>query len=508
MFSFSTFKHEWEKSEWPCDVPNSKDYKVFVNGQEIPVYTCRTSAYPFNRLWPGHQRAIDQTEIASYVNLVSDEEIQIEVEPLTKSVDGKIMIKPYSKGIQPNVEGNKIKFSLKEHGGYVLEIDDYHGFLYIFNNKPVVCEDPDAVTYFFGKGVHFPGKITLRSNESVYVDKDALVYGCILAEDAENIHIYGNGVFDDSGEERFCEHCYEPYATGNVKFYDCKNIQIEGVGFTNSSIWCVNLFHCFDVEIDAIKVFGQWRYNTDGIDIVNSQRVTLKNSFIHSFDDTITVKGIDRYLYESNRDMLFEHCVLWCDWGKTCEIGLETAAPEFENIIFRDCDILRAGNTACDIQNGDTAEVHDITFENIRIELESFYTPYVVQRTEDQVYHRKDEIEIAKVLSIKNKRYREKHAFLGFTHEANSEISIGDSRYASVRDITVKDIQVYCDEKIAERYGTKCVILEMLNFIPTTEYRNITVENICLNGKKLSSQDMVVNIGGAMDIFKVKNNRM
>lgn len=494
MFSFSSFKHEWEKSAWPCDVPQSKDYKVFVNGEEVPVYTCRVSSYPFNTLWPGHQRPIDQTEIVSYVNLVSDEELCIEVEPLTKSVDGKVMVKPYSKEIKPQKLENKILFSIKEHGGYVLEIDDYHGFLYVLNNKPVVCESPDKVTYFFGKGVHFPGKITLKSNESIYVDKDALVYGCIFAENAENLHIYGNGVFDDSCEERFCEPCYEPYANGNLKFYDCKNIRIEGVGFTNSAIWCINLFHCFDVEINAINVFGQWRYNTDGIDVVNCQRVTVKNSFIHSFDDTITVKGIDRYSYESNRDMLFEHCVLWCDWGKTCEIGLETAAPEYQNIIFRDCDILRAGNTACDIQNGDCAQVHDIIFENIRVELESFYTPYVVQRSEDQVYNRHGEIEIAKILCIKNKRYRQKHAFLGFSHEANSDVSIGDSRYASVHDIRVKDIQVYCDEKINQSYGTQCVILEIHNYIPTSEYRDITVENISLNGKRLSAQDMCVTV--------------
>lgn len=132
-----------------------------------------------------------------------------------------------------------------------------------------------------------PGKIVLKSGDSVYLDKNALVYGCLFAENAENIHIYGNGIFDDSGEERFCEHCYEPYTNGNVKFYDCKNVKIEGVGFANSAIWCVNLFHCSGVEIDGINVFGQWRYNTDGIDIVNSNGIVIRNSFVHSFDDTI-----------------------------------------------------------------------------------------------------------------------------------------------------------------------------------------------------------------------------
>lgn len=235
MVTYSTFKHVCPKAANLFDVPTSKDYKVYVNGREIPVYTCRISAYPFNRVWPGHQRQIEQTEIVSYVNLVSDEDIAIEVEPLSKTTYERIMVKPYSKEVKTEKVGGRVAFTLKENGGYVFELDDYHGLLYVFNNKPITCKDSNSVTYYFGAGIHFPGKIVLQSNESVYVDKDALVFGCIFAENAENIHIFGNGIFDDSGEGRFCEPCYDRYTNGNIKFYDCKNIKIDGVGFTNSA---------------------------------------------------------------------------------------------------------------------------------------------------------------------------------------------------------------------------------------------------------------------------------
>lgn len=59
------------------------------------VYTCRISKYPFNTVWPGHQRNIDQTELASYVNIVSDEAVTLEVVPLIEYK--KTLIKPYSK---------------------------------------------------------------------------------------------------------------------------------------------------------------------------------------------------------------------------------------------------------------------------------------------------------------------------------------------------------------------------------------------------------------------------
>ena len=497
MVEYSIFQHEYKASAFPYDVPKSKDYKVYVNGSEVPVYTCRISAYPFNTWWPGYQRPVDQSEIASYVNLVSDEEIEITVEPLTKTAYERIMIKPYAKNIQYSKQGEKIVFTLKENGGYILELDDYHGMLYIFNNKPCPCEAPENITYYFGKGVHFPGKIVLHSNESVYLEKDALVYGCVFAEDAENIRIYGNGVLDDSTEERISQHCYESYANGNLKFYDCNRVRIEGVGLVNSAIWCVNLFHCIDVEIDGINVFGQWRYNTDGVDIVNCRNITLKNSFVHSFDDTVTVKGIDRYREECNTDILVENCVLLCDWGKTMEIGLETECREYSRITFRDCHVVRGGNAACDIQNGDCATVHDITFENISIELESFYTKEQLQRSPEQIYEKKDTVGISNLLAVTNQRFRESYAFLNVGSGDLSEK--GQTHYAAVRNIRVKNVSIYADEKIVSAYGNECVRISVSNVIPTTKYADISVENIWLNGQRIFGDDMNISINGCED---------
>ena len=494
MVEFSTFKHEYKDSQFSHSIPTSKDYRVFVNGREASVYTCRVSAYPFNCWWPGHQRNVSQSEVVSFVNIVSDEEIEIAVEPLTKTAYERVMIKPYAKGVGYEKRGDRIVFRLRENGGYVLELDDYHGMLYIFNNRPIPCPEPEKVTYYFGKGVHFAGKITLRSNESIYLDRDALVYGCVYAENAENIHIFGNGIFDDGTEERVSEHCYEPFTNGNLKLYDCKNIRVEGVGFTNSAIWCINLFHCFDAVLDGINVFGQWRYNTDGVDIVNCQRVTVRNSFIHSFDDTVTIKGIDRYGFESNANILTEGCVLWCDWGRTMEIGLETECPAYQNIVFRDCHVIRGGNTVCDIQNGDCAHVHDVTFENISMELESFYTKEVYQKSEDRVYAPGDEISFAALMRISNNRFRQAYAFLGVGSGNTS--TLGQPSYAGVNRVRVKNIAIYADSQVMSRTDGRCVTVKIRNLIPTTEYSDIEIENVSLNGKRISADGMSILIEG------------
>ena len=464
MFSYSTFQQDWHGVGYAHKEPVSKDYRVYLNGEEVPVYTCRISAYPFNTWWPGHQRDLRQTDLVSYVNLVSDEAIELSVEPLTKTAYQRIMLKPYAKGVKPEVKDGKICFTLKENGGYVLELDDYFGLLYIFNNKPVPCEDPGKVTYYFGPGIHFPGKITLKSNESVYADKDALVYGCIFAENAENIHIYGNGIFNDGNEERVNERCYAPFTCGNLKFYDCKNIRIEGLGFTNSAIWCVNVFHCNDVILDGINVFGQWRYNTDGIDVVNSYDITIRNCFVHSFDDTITIKGVDYYAYENNRDMLIENCVVWCDWGRTLEIGLETECREYNNI----------------------------TFENISLELESFYTASQLQKNDQQTYSNQDTLEISRLLSVTNQRFRKSYYFLDGANTRGDHSDEGKSHFASVHHVLVKNVQIYCDEAIIAQKGTKAVTIAVQKFVPDGYWGDIVVEDIFLNGKKLEAQDMGV----------------
>ncbi len=495
MFTYSKFTHDYDKSFFKYEEPLSPHYTVTVNGEDVPVYTCRISKYPLNRVWTGYQRPGNQTEIASFVNLISDEPLHITVK--TTLPHERLLLKPYSKGIVPAESDGEITFTLPENGQFVLEADSYHHCLYLFNSKPIPAPDPSGVTHYFGPGVHFPGKITLHSNESVYVDKDALVFGCLFADGAENLHIYGNGLFDDSGEGRCFIHCYEEFTNGNLKFYDCRNVRIEGILCRDSAIWCLNLFHCFDVTVDGIKIFGQWRYNTDGADIVNCQDITIRNSFIHSFDDTVTIKGIDRYAGTDNANILTENCVLWCDWGKTCEIGLETACREYRDITFRNCDILRAGNTALDIQNGDCAQVTGVLYEDIRVEYNRFDTDAQYQDADDTVYTRGDTIQIPALLSIVNYPFRNpgNAALWGLPTELLADIELSDIRQGSAENVVCRNIRVYYDEGIPMtadgRYNVPIVIHSCRDGV---RYKNVRVSDVTVNGTPVTAENAVLHI--------------
>jgi len=162
---------------------------------------------------------------------------------------------------------------------------------------------------------------------------------------------------------------------GTGGLMDCSDIAIEGIVLRDPDVWCCSLFGCRQATIQNLKLIGLWRYNSDGIDLCNSENITVRNCFVHSYDDSLVVKGLkwggnDSYHERPVRNIRFRGCVLWNDWGRACEIGAETSAPEISGIVFEDCDVIHTTHIALDIQHGDRAAVRDIRFEDIRVEVD------------------------------------------------------------------------------------------------------------------------------------------
>ena len=55
----------------------AKHLSVHLNGQPVQVRSCRESAIPFNRVWPGTQRPVNQTEMAAFVSFAADEPVHV-----------------------------------------------------------------------------------------------------------------------------------------------------------------------------------------------------------------------------------------------------------------------------------------------------------------------------------------------------------------------------------------------------------------------------------------------
>jgi hypothetical protein len=166
--------------------------------------------------------------------------------------------------------------------------------------------------------------------------------------------------------------------------------RIDGIVIRDPDVWCCALFGCKDAKITNVKLVGLWRYNADGIDICNSQDVVVRDSFVRAYDDALVLKGLkfEKKSFDDRpvRNVRFSRCTIWCDWGRAMEIGAETCAPEFAQVLFEDCDIIRTTHIAMDIQHGDRAAVRDIRFENIRVEMDALNLQPRMQKQKDEKY--------------------------------------------------------------------------------------------------------------------------
>lgn len=445
----------------------SGDYAVTVNGLPCEVRAARVSAMPFNRVWPGKQRDIAQSELASFIMFSSDEPVTVGVKCLAENAGRPAVIRPVSKGYSFRQDGDTVTIEMKENGFLVLELGDEHHCLHVFNNPVNEFEQKQKATHYFGPGVHCPGLVRLKSGDSVYIDAGAVVYGSFFGENIENVDIYGYGIIDGSYERRLFEHCYERYTKGNLKFYESRNIRIEGVTLMDSAIWVINLFACENVTVEGVKVIGQWRYNTDGVDIVNSSHVTVKDSFIRVFDDVVTLKGIRAYQTRPVTDILVENCVFWCGWGRTCEVGIETMAPEYTRIVFRNCDLIRNSTAAIDLRNGNFADIHDVLFEDLRVEYAANAMPEVYQTSDEQTYApARTEPWMPALIWTDNFKYH----------------PVEEEKPGVLRDIVFRNIQVYAEE------GLPAPTVYFLSTIPAP-HRNFTLDGLFVNGKRITSSD-------------------
>jgi hypothetical protein len=308
---------------------------------------------------PGHQRPLDQTELAAFAHWDQAGLATVVVE--SQRTVAQATVRPLRHGITPVVEATTVSFDIPGPGYYVVEVDDEHNALHLFVND---FEPPDAsgVTHRFEPGRHDEGLIELHSGDHVHLEPGAVVYGVINARDAENIRITGTGILDASGVKRF--------QYPNMLYFErCKNVRVEGIVLRDPHVWAAKVLQCDNVSFDNVKLIGCWRYNSDGLDFVDSRGVRVNNCFVRSFDDSIVVKSLEAGSHDVG-DVLVRGCTIWTDWGVSLGVTYETRADVIGNIAFEDCDILHSirGRGILGVNPNDRGTVRNVRFEDIRVE--------------------------------------------------------------------------------------------------------------------------------------------
>ncbi len=448
--------------EFRDDAGEKTDYRVTLDGREIKCHKCRVSKMPFNTVWPGHQRPIEQTEVSSFISFDMTAPADIGVKLARRPKD--IGIRPLSAGIEYEILGDEVYFTVKKPGQYTFEADGRQNILHIFANKKEDCDRIDA-TYVFDHGVYDAGRLCLNSNESVYIGADAVVYGEISAVDSENIRIFGRGILDDSKFMRSTDGC-DIGGDGLMKFTRCKNVSVDGIILRDSCMWTVTAINCAGLCFTNVKVIGMWRYNSDGFDFVNSRDVRVSDCFLRTFDDSIVLKGLKGCDTMNVENYLIENCVVWCDWGGALEIGAETVADEYKNIVFRNCDIIRTDQGAMRIHSGDKAEIHDVLYENINVE----YSKY----DQRNIYQESDDMEYAPGDVPAHDAFIKDWMYCGVWSDYNL--------LGHVHDITYRNISIFKDDAVPAPAAV------FNGGDETHPIENVTVENVTLNGEKFTPE--------------------
>lgn len=356
--------------EGPKPVAASEAVSMKVDGNELFVYE---TAVNNTHTWKSnYMPSLSTAPVTSFdfdggavsMEITVNEETELE----------NVVVRPLLEGIIPRVEGNTIQFDIEKPGIYTLEYNDsVQTAMYIFANAidyDAPTESSENVRYI-GPGAWSIDSLSLTDGMELYISGGAVIQGTIYAEGVKDIKISGHGFLDGSHNPSWMLIGYAAYVP--ISLSKCQNVEISGVGILDSNAWCINLYNCDDVSIDGVKIISA-RPNGDGITIQSCRNVTVANSFIRTWDDSLVVKN---YAMESGTDsanITFDNCQIWTDLAQSMEIGYETnkgnkIKPTIQNITFQNITVLHNFHKpVMSIHNADNCVISGVRYSNIIVE--------------------------------------------------------------------------------------------------------------------------------------------
>ena len=339
----------------PPEEKLSDDYKVEADGKPVAVYTARTLDEPFaGKQW---------NYGGPYSFACFDFEGRVRVRITSKKPLDRVVIRPESYGLRPDVQGNSMVLDLDRPRKVSIEPDGKNGPLLLFAN-PLETERPrqgDPGVLYFGPGTHKPERIRVEGGQTLYVAGGAVVKGGVQVT-GRNVRILGRGIL--------CGNDW-PWRKGPgnlIGLQDASDVRIDGVILRGCWGWTIVPRNCERVTVTNVKICNGRVQNDDGINPCNSRGVTVRDCFIRSDDDCLALKGL-RLEGENNNveDILVEDCTLWCDRARIMLLGHESRAKFMRRIVVRNVDIIHFVMTPFLLEPGEEMVLEDVRFENVRL---------------------------------------------------------------------------------------------------------------------------------------------
>ena len=258
----------------------------------------------------------------------------------------KVEVRPSAYGIEVREYGDYLEFTLPSEAQGKVSVEfngDRQHNLFIIARRPD-SDKPTAGTYnvkYYGKGEHNAGTIYLTSGQTLYIDQGAKVYANVKTI-GSNITIAGHGIL--SGE-KMQHHGDNMYSWGdflintNTDHSNSSNLKIKDITMIDSPGWNLIIPKTNGVVIDGVNMIS-WELNGDGIDIVSSCNVEIKNCFIRTYDDAITLKC--RFIVNPISDtynVRIHDCLIWSDYARGIVIGPEAGNSTKSSGRIRDIEV-------------------------------------------------------------------------------------------------------------------------------------------------------------------------
>ncbi len=242
------------------------------------------------------------------------------------------------------------------------------------------------------KGTFLTGTIVLKTGVNLHFTEGAILlgssrredyqkhdwYALILAKSQKNIKITGSGVIDGQGK-LLAEDVTRLWKSGvlkNVKPHnrpdenhrpqiiemtDCQGITLENVTIKNAACWVQTYHNCRELTLNKVRVESTAYWNNDGIDIVDCQKVRIKNCCINSADDGICLKS--QGIKSRCEDIKIERCTIRSS-ASAFKIGTASYGG-FKHIRVKNLYIYDTYRSAIALECVDGGILEDVKIKNI-----------------------------------------------------------------------------------------------------------------------------------------------
>jgi polygalacturonase len=253
------------------------------------------------------------------------------------------------------------------------------------------------------EGTFVTGGLQLKSNVELHLEKGAVLLGStnpddysdngyephagpeiagrpawkalLFARNADNISLTGAGTVDGQGRvvaeniwvklnpdtDKGSRRAHEKHRPQLIYFRECSNIAIRGITLKNSSCWVQTYEKCRDLVLQGLRVDSTVFWNNDGVDLIDSRKVTIQDCFIDSADDGICLKshGVGDFC----EDISISNCIVRSS-ASAFKLGTASRGG-FRNIKIRNMHVYDTYRSAIALEAVDGGFLENIDIDGV-----------------------------------------------------------------------------------------------------------------------------------------------